>query len=225
MPTYDFKLILDGSEATEEMAEALYGAGCDDALLGSSCGVITLDFAREAPSLREAIATALADVRRADPGLKVVRIEPDELVTAAEVARRIKQSRESVRLYATGQRGPGHFPPPVTQATQKTPLYRWADVANWVTKDLVELGKVGTFRQAIESPSPEESRLIGALNAALELDRYVSDDKEADEIITIIRTNKPDGTTQVERLTRDDLSARQKSGVRPHKSKKPRSSS
>src|SRR4051794_37954463 len=99
MSLHRFTLILAGPEATEEMAEALFIAGCDDATLGSCNGVISLDFSREAPSLREAVASAIADVGRADLGLQVVRVEPDELVTAAEIARRIKQSRESVRLY------------------------------------------------------------------------------------------------------------------------------
>src|SRR4051812_23826572 len=97
--TYDFTLILAGRpEPTEAMADALFEAGCTDATLGSHCGVITLDFAREASSLREAIASAMADVARADVGLRAVRIEPDEIVTVAEIAKRIAQSKESIRL-------------------------------------------------------------------------------------------------------------------------------
>jgi hypothetical protein len=73
MPTHAFTLILSGPEATEELAEALYGGGCDDALLGSSGGVVTLDFTREAPSRRDAVVSAIRDVRRAAPEQKIVR--------------------------------------------------------------------------------------------------------------------------------------------------------
>jgi hypothetical protein len=75
MPTYAFTLILSGPEATEDLASALHGGGCDDALLGSSCGVVTLDFTREAPSRRDAIVSAIRDVRRATPGRKVIGVQ------------------------------------------------------------------------------------------------------------------------------------------------------
>lgn len=77
-----FTLVLSGaSELTAEIADALYDAGCDDALIGSRDGVVFADFAREASSLREAILSAVRDIEKAGIGLTVVRIEPDELAT------------------------------------------------------------------------------------------------------------------------------------------------
>jgi hypothetical protein len=90
--THEFTLILSGvSESTEEMANALFEAGCDDALFGSRDGVVFLDFGRDAPSFRDAVLSALRDVRAA--GYAVARVEPDDPVTAAEIARRLRRTR------------------------------------------------------------------------------------------------------------------------------------
>jgi hypothetical protein len=72
--TYSFALILAGvTEITLPMAEALFEAGCDDSTPGSSEGVVTIDFDREADSLGEAIGSAVRDVEKA--GFNVARIE------------------------------------------------------------------------------------------------------------------------------------------------------
>jgi hypothetical protein len=80
MPTYDFQLVLGNvREITEEMADALYDAGCDDGTPFSSQGVASVGFSREANSLEEAIRSAIASVNKA--GFVVARAEPsDELV-------------------------------------------------------------------------------------------------------------------------------------------------
>jgi hypothetical protein len=69
----DFTVILrDRPELTDEMAEALYSAGCDDGTPGSCDGVVSIDFHRERDSLEEAIRSAIVDVRAA--GFRVSRI-------------------------------------------------------------------------------------------------------------------------------------------------------
>jgi hypothetical protein len=76
MTKYDFSLVIaDEVELTEDVADALFSAGCDDATPGTCEGVLTLDFHREAPSLEDAIRTAIADVRSA--GLQAARVEID----------------------------------------------------------------------------------------------------------------------------------------------------
>jgi hypothetical protein len=45
--------------------DALYEAGCDDALVGTVNGNVVMDFTREAPSEEKAIASALSDIQRA----------------------------------------------------------------------------------------------------------------------------------------------------------------
>ena len=41
-----------------EMSDAIFEAGCDDSTPGVSCGVVFVDFDREAKTLREAIESA-----------------------------------------------------------------------------------------------------------------------------------------------------------------------
>jgi hypothetical protein len=83
MQTYTFTVILaDQTEMTEELAEALAAAGCDDGLAGSSGGIASVIFDREAESLEEAVRSAIADVEKAGCRAAWVKIEPQNLVGA-----------------------------------------------------------------------------------------------------------------------------------------------
>lgn len=164
---YSFSLVLQGaSELTPEIADALYEAGCDDALVGSRDGVLFAEFDREAPSSAKAIISAIRQVESAGVGLIVMRVEPDELVSSAEIADRAGLNRETIRLYAMGRRGPGNFPPPVARLRSRSPLYRWTDVAPW----LAHHGGTAAARAGAEL---DAATLIGVLNAALDLRRLV----------------------------------------------------
>ncbi len=81
MNKYDFTLILAASlELTDDIADALFEAGCDDGTPGTCHGVFSIVFHREATSLEEAIRSAIEDVRTA--GYKVARVEMEaEAVT------------------------------------------------------------------------------------------------------------------------------------------------
>jgi len=151
MPDHSFTLILDGD--VEAHLDALFEAGCDDATFGYVDGVPYGDFHRVAPTLVDAIASAISAVESVH-GLRVARIEPDDLVTAAEIAERLGRTRESVRLLIAGKRGAGTFPPPVSHLRMRNRLWRWSDVAAWAGGDA----------SAITA-----ARTIAALNAALEL--------------------------------------------------------
>ena len=74
MAKYEFALILKGQyELTEEIADELFEAGCDDGTPGVCNGVFSIDFHREDDSLEAAIRSAIADVKSA--GYKVERAE------------------------------------------------------------------------------------------------------------------------------------------------------
>jgi hypothetical protein len=76
MNTYDFTLILSGpTELTDDLADNLFAAGCDDATPSSSEGVVALDFGRESSDLESAIRSAIANVSSA--GYVVSRVEID----------------------------------------------------------------------------------------------------------------------------------------------------
>ncbi len=175
--TYRFTLTLDGvAELSFAEVDRLYEAGCDDATLGTRCGIHFAMFHREAASPTEAIVSAIEAIEGAHVGLRVVRVEPDELVTAGEIAGRAGVSREAIRLYAQGKRGPGGFPAPVAGLQQKSPLYRWSDVAAWLDRTWNGSKRLDTT----------EADAIAFLNAALELRR--------------LAPNVPDAETAIRRL-------------------------
>ena len=68
--------VVDDPDAMEQMANDLFEAGCDDSTSGLSYGIVTVSFAREADSLREAVRSAIHDVRSA--GYEVERVESND---------------------------------------------------------------------------------------------------------------------------------------------------
>jgi hypothetical protein len=77
MATYEFQLILSNVTAmSEEIADALFEAGCDDGTPFSSQGTAAIGFSREAESMEQAIRSAIADVNKA--GFVVARAEPSD---------------------------------------------------------------------------------------------------------------------------------------------------
>lgn len=173
--TFEFTLILTGVEpAQEELENKLYEAGCDDALLYSRGKTVYLDFVREAKNLEEAVLSAILAVEAINiEGLKVASLEPGDLVTSAEIARRLECSRESVRLLISGKRGKGNFPTPVAGVTTTTQIWRWTEVLTWYVKNQkVSTGdemlkQAYTFREFNETlaarESPEVYRKVGQL--------------------------------------------------------------
>jgi hypothetical protein len=142
----EFTLILSGpTEVTESLADTLFEAGCDDATVGSRGGVVHMHFDREADTFQEAVVSAIRDVWSA--GIEVARIDLGDVVTAGEIARRINRSRECVRLYASGARGPAGFPEPTGRANARSPLYRWAEVAAWLAKHGLSDESATDFRE------------------------------------------------------------------------------
>jgi hypothetical protein len=81
MTKYDFSLVLKGiEEIDDDLADALFAAGCDDGTPGSCDGVTRVDFHREADSLEEALRSAVANVQAAGCVVSRVEIEPDAAV-------------------------------------------------------------------------------------------------------------------------------------------------
>lgn len=158
--THAFTLIVEGPDLqTHHALDALHAAGCDDGTVGSIDGVQFMDFDREADTFLDAVGGAITAVEAAVPGAVVLHVEPDELVTMAEIAERTGRSRESIRLLVSGNRGPGGFPPPATHFRRRHRMWRWPQVARWVADVLGEPAQAGW--------DGETARLIGAVNAGL----------------------------------------------------------
>jgi len=83
MNLYEFTLVLaKDTELTEELADRLFEAGCDDGSPFSSCEIAGIGFSREAESLEAAIRSAVADVQRAGCTVERVQIERDSPLLA-----------------------------------------------------------------------------------------------------------------------------------------------
>lgn len=160
---YDFALIVGGvPDLTDAVADALFEAGCDDATITVRHGRLYMEFGRVAPSLKDAILSAIQNVQRAKVGAEILRVDECDLITASEIARKIDRSRQQVHQYMTGERGPGGFPAPECYLSDNKPLWAWCAVSYWlVENDLLK---------------PEVSwnaEVVAAINNALEdLRRY-----------------------------------------------------
>ncbi len=136
MAEYDFTLILsdDISDFTDENIDALYEAGCSDATIAQRYGRIYVTFCRDRESLAAAITSAIEDVRKASVCAGVMRVDSCNLVTQAEIARRMGRPRQAVGQYISGERGPGSFPPPACNIVEGQPLWYWCEVAYWLSQ-------------------------------------------------------------------------------------------
>lgn len=150
--SYQFTLLVEGADIQNpDVVDALFEAGVDDALLGVVDGVQFADFDRESDSLSRAVLSAVNDIESVS-GLMVSRLADTGLVSMAAIANRTQRTRESVRLLVTGKRGPGGFPPPVTDPQSKHRLWEWAAVQAWFDED-----------------SGEAARLFSALQSTIKL--------------------------------------------------------
>ena len=74
LKSYNFILVLSGlSESNDSIEDALFEAGCDDALLIFRDNIPYLEFDRQATSLEKAISSAIFEVKSV--GAKVLRVE------------------------------------------------------------------------------------------------------------------------------------------------------
>lgn len=110
------------------LVERLGEAGCDDALVGIGVpGRLALEFTREAANAKEALQSALADVRRAVPTAKLIEVSPD-LVGLTDVAEIVGVSRQNMRKLMLGH--PDSFPAPVHEGSAS--IWHLADVLTWL---------------------------------------------------------------------------------------------
>ena len=97
---YEFtlKFMLTPQDANlDELVERLSEAGCKDALVGiGQTGRLALDFTREASSAKQAIVSALEEVKGAISDAKLVEITPD-FVGLSDVAELVGVSRQNMR--------------------------------------------------------------------------------------------------------------------------------
>ncbi|MFC0136220.1 DNA-binding protein [Massilia eurypsychrophila] len=127
---YSFTLtyrLPDDAADVDETVERLGEAGCNDALIGlGQSGRIALAFDREANSAREAMVSALGDVKRAIPAASLIEASPD-LVGLSDVAEIVGVSRQNMRKLMMNS---ASFPSPIHAGS--TVIWHLAHILAWL---------------------------------------------------------------------------------------------
>ena len=154
MKNFSLSIIASGLDLTAaESFDRFFAAGCDDATISVQKGLFVIDFDRDANSFKEALVSAIHDVKRA--GATIERIEPDYLVNASDIACRMGATRAAVSLYASGKRG-RCFPAPVARVTTDSPLWDWVEVSAWLVQE-----------KKLPQEAVEEAHLIREMNRVI----------------------------------------------------------
>ena len=135
MALFNFSLTLSGVTCgTEGLEDALYASGCDDALICTYGNSVYLTFDRIAETLNDAIASAVNNIESAGVGAIVQSVD-SALVGLSDIAEMTDLSRQAIAMLKDGTRGGGDFPCPIQRITGQSPLWEWADVANWLASN------------------------------------------------------------------------------------------
>ncbi len=130
MTGYNFTLkyrLSDEDRDVDAQVERLGEHGCTDALVGNGIvGRLALDFTREAECARDAVRSALRDVKAAIPSATLVEAAPD-IVGLTDVADLMGVARQSMRKLMLANID---FPTPVHE--ESTSLWHLADVLGWL---------------------------------------------------------------------------------------------
>jgi len=156
---HHFILVLSGvDENTDGLEDALYQAGCNDALINYRNGIVCLDFDREANTLSNAIFSAINDIENAGIDAKVSHIE-GTFVTLSEIAERTNFTKQAISLFIKGKRGSGHFPAPFSGVNSTSPIWKWKEVVAWMVSN----------QKIQDAKIIEDAELLDNLNAVLDM--------------------------------------------------------
>lgn len=130
---YDFTLIyhlpVEGGEGVDQYLDALYEAGCDDALIGlGRPGYLAFDFEREADSAEQAMQSAIEAIEKVIPDSELVEAKPD-YVGATEIASILGCTRQNVRKHLVDK---PDAPAPV--ASGSSFIWRLCEVVPWLNR-------------------------------------------------------------------------------------------
>ena len=156
---YHFTLVLSGvDEHTPGLEDALFVAGCDEALVYYRNNIVFLEFDKEGDSLQQAILSAIKAIEVAPIGVKVDHIE-GAWTTLSDIAARTAFTKQAISLFVKGKRGAGDFPVPVAGVNSTSPLWRFVDVVQWLYKN----------HKLTDQQLLNDAQVVDDINGALEL--------------------------------------------------------
>ena len=131
MKNYEYTLTFslpESSDSPEDYLDALFEAGCDDALIAlGGTGSIAIDFIRAAETAESAVQSAIAQVQLAIPGAELLELKPD-LVGITDIAELANCSRQNIRKFVIDTKA--LFPQPSVSGS--VPLWHFYEVGNWL---------------------------------------------------------------------------------------------
>lgn len=131
MDLYSFRVSFLGELSDpEQVADVLYGSGCDDASISMERdgSIAYADFDRESDDAFTAVMSAIEQIESA--GFQVQAVG-DDLVTVADIAARAGRSQQTISAWINQVRGPGGFPAPYIDRHWGA-VYSWGEVATWL---------------------------------------------------------------------------------------------
>ncbi len=135
MINYQFQLIfsLRSSEDAEQYLDALFEAGCDDAVMGiGKTGYLATDFTRESSSAFDAIKTAIEGITQAIPHAKLIKAGP-YIANLSEMANLFGCTKQNLSKYSRGESASSEtFPCSIVSG--KVDYWYVLDVAIWLFK-------------------------------------------------------------------------------------------
>lgn len=135
MALFSFTLTLSGVTYDQEgLEDALHASGCDDALICAYGNSVYVEFDRDAKTLDDAISSAVDNIESAGIGAIVESVD-SALVGLSDIADMTQMSRQAIAMLKDGTRGSGDFPCPIQRIKGQSPLWDWAEVANWLLKN------------------------------------------------------------------------------------------
>ena len=177
MSGYEFQVFCQGVAMKDDsFLDQLHEAGCSDATVFFKDGFVCLDFSREAENAESAILSAIKDIRHSGIGAIVERVEPDDLASLSEIARRVCVTRASLQKYARGASKVGKdFPRPVANISEaRKEIYSAVEVMEWMQEK---------SKGTLTNSTLELSRVIAKTNQALSVVK-AQNDSELHRLVT-----------------------------------------
>lgn len=160
MSLFNFTLTLSGvTSDTPNLEDALFSAGCDDALVCFYGTAVYLEFDRVGESLVQAVLSAINNIESAGIGARVESVD-STLVGLSDIAGLTGLTRQAIALLKDGARGSRQFPGPVQRVKGNSPLWHWRTVVDWLASE----GRI-----AADSPLIANAHILDSINLALQL--------------------------------------------------------
>jgi hypothetical protein len=132
-PCYEFGLVVSGIDLddVDQLDRLLTGFDGDASVGGTTTDLVEVVITTPGEDPEVTVLSAIARISALLPTVTVRRLD-EGLVSIPDIAQIGKRTRESIRLYADGKRGPGTFPAPIGVVGDAVRVWRWADVDAWL---------------------------------------------------------------------------------------------